>query len=418
MKGSVHEFTGERVIPGQVDDELWDEHIARYIFARRFATGRRVLDIGCGTGYGIADLSRTATRAIGVDSSPDAFQTASAGNAFVIRASATALPFAHDSFDLITAFEVIEHLHDWEQMLAEASRVLRRHGLFLVSTPNKRYYAESRAAIGPNPFHVHEFEHAEFRAALEGFFPSVTIYLQNRVEAFAFSRGDAPLEMAGCISAGAPEDAQFFLAVCAFQPLAKVNGFLHLGTASNLLRDREQHIRKLESELAMVKDWLSRTIAERDELLLRHTDLQTHLEEQNRWALDLESNWRAAQQRIAQLQDEFQAEQAAAIEMAAAYDRALAESREDSRKKAEWALETEARLTDAIRVKNDEIAEAVRLLDRAEATVIERTLWAQDLQKRVEEVEHQIQTIRESRWVRLGRALGLGPQTGERPVKG
>ena len=418
MKDSVREFTGERVIPGQVDDELWDEHIARYIFARRFAAGRRVLDMGCGAAYGIADLSRAATLAIGIDSSPDAFRNASAGNAFLIRASATALPFAHESFDLITAFEVIEHLHDWEKMLEEASRVLRKHGLFLVSTPNKRYYAESRASIGPNPFHVHEFEHAEFRAALEAYFPSVTIYLQNRVEAFAFSPGDAPLETGGCVSAGTPEDAQFFLAVCAFQPLNKLSAFLHLGTASNLLREREQHIHKLESELAVVKDWLSGTIAERDELLTRHKGLQAHLEEQNRWALDLETNWRAAQARIVQLQSEFEDEQSAAIEMAAAYERALAESREDNRTKAEWALENEARLTAAIRAKGEELAEAVRLLDRAEATVTERTLWAQDLQKHVDHMEHQLQMIRESRWLRLGRALGLGPETGERPVKG
>ena len=49
---TVLEFTGERVIPGLVDPDLFNEHLARYRFAARFAPARRVLDAGCGTGYG------------------------------------------------------------------------------------------------------------------------------------------------------------------------------------------------------------------------------------------------------------------------------------------------------------------------------------------------------------------------------
>ena len=40
------EFTGERVIPGQVDVDLLNEHMARYTFAARLARGKRVLDAG------------------------------------------------------------------------------------------------------------------------------------------------------------------------------------------------------------------------------------------------------------------------------------------------------------------------------------------------------------------------------------
>ena len=54
------EFTGERVIPGQVNDDLWSEHVARYAYARRYAEGRRALDAGCGTGYGSAELAQSA----------------------------------------------------------------------------------------------------------------------------------------------------------------------------------------------------------------------------------------------------------------------------------------------------------------------------------------------------------------------
>ena len=54
------EFTGERLIPGQVDVDLFNEHMARYTFAVRFAGGKRVLDAGCGAGYGSAELAAVA----------------------------------------------------------------------------------------------------------------------------------------------------------------------------------------------------------------------------------------------------------------------------------------------------------------------------------------------------------------------
>ena len=61
------------------------------------------------------------------------------------QASCGDLPYAEGSFDLIVAFEVIEHLPDWRQFLQEARRTLAPNGQFIVSTPNKLYYG-NRAA--------------------------------------------------------------------------------------------------------------------------------------------------------------------------------------------------------------------------------------------------------------------------------
>src|SRR5579862_6259747 len=155
---SVSEFTGERVIPGAVNDDLWAEHIARYAFARRFATGGKTLDIGCGTGYGIAELAGASEFAVGIDIAQEAVAYARTNyplpNAAFLRASASTLPFRPGSFRLITAFEVIEHLDDWAALISEARRVLHPDGVFLVSTPNRLYYTDSRGEEGPNPFHV------------------------------------------------------------------------------------------------------------------------------------------------------------------------------------------------------------------------------------------------------------------------
>src|SRR5262249_21660776 len=148
QRTSDSEFTGERVVPGHVNDDLWAEHLSRYAFAARFAAHSRALDLGCGTGYGAHELARTARAVFGIDPAPEAIGYANRNfasvNSTFFQASALALPFSSGVFDLVTAFEVIEHLTDWRRLLSEARRVLSPAGVFLVSTPNKLYYAETR----------------------------------------------------------------------------------------------------------------------------------------------------------------------------------------------------------------------------------------------------------------------------------
>jgi len=367
----VSEFTGERVIPGQVNDELWAEHVARYAFAARMASGRRVLDLGCGTGYGTADLARVASAAVGVDLAQDAIAYAEDHfpSARFLQCSATAVPFSPASFDLVTAFEVIEHLSDWRTLLAEAHRVLDPQGLLIVSTPNKRYYAESRAQSGPNPFHEHEFEFAEFQTALREYFPHVHILYQDRVEAFAFYDGSQASRTEADLGrpSGDPETANFFIGVCSCAPLPQLPSFLYAPRAANLLREREEHIRLLEKELAQVREWLAETTTDRN-------NLQKHLEsEQTR-----------AQQVISALNQELH-------------------------EQTDWALQLDGRLAQEVQHR----AEAGRLLDIAESTVIERTAWARRLDAQLQDTTAQLEMVRQSRWMRLGRKLGLGPQVEE-----
>ena len=78
------------------------------------------------------------------------------GNLRFEQASCTALPHADRSFDLIVAFEVIEHLEDWRGFLLEMRRLLAANGQFIVSTPNKLYYTE----------HCQIFDHTAVRAGI------------------------------------------------------------------------------------------------------------------------------------------------------------------------------------------------------------------------------------------------------------
>lgn len=412
----MSEFTGERVIPGQVNDDLWAEHLARYAYAARLSKDAKVLDIGCGAGYGTAALAQHAAEATGIDVAPDAVDFARAHyqlpNVTFLAASATALPFQAAFFDVITAFEVIEHLDNWHDLLIEARRLLRRSGVFLVSTPNKSYYAESRAETGPNPFHTHEFEYTEFRDALAAVFPHVSILLQNRLESQAFyphatfNAVDAQMDSAR----GSAEEAHFYLALCSIDRAVEPRSFLYVPRAANLLREREQHIHLLKDELEKNKGWLAQVTQERQQLIAAHAGLEQELEQRNEWAQKLGRDFEAAMQRVADLQNMVQAEQSKAIEMAAAYQGTVDSLELENRQKTEWALETEKRLSAALAQKCEELAETVRLLDRAEATLVERTAWAQDLDARLGVARTQLKMSADSRWAKLGRALGLGPK--------
>jgi ubiquinone/menaquinone biosynthesis C-methylase UbiE/uncharacterized protein YoxC len=399
----VSEFTGERVIPGQVEEDLWAEHIARYAFAARLATAKRVLDLGCGTGYGTAELARFATEAVGVDVSAEAIEYAKAHyrSARFIEVSALDLPFADQSVDLVTAFELIEHLSDARALLTEARRVLHPTGLFVVSTPNKLYYAESRGGAGPNPFHQHEFEYAEFRALLEEYFPHVEVWLQDRMESFAFYPPGAPGAAEAHIlrSAEDPSTANFFVAVCSQEPLPPLEPYVYIPSAANLLREREQHIRKLQANVEALEHALEETLESRNALLSRQKELEADILDKTRWAQNLAGELDGAQRRVVELQEQFARQQA---EAAAALENLHA----DLREKTAWALE----LQEQLNAKAQELAETVKLLDQAEATVVERTEWAQKLTRDLQSLRVRMERVRQSRWMKLGYALGLGPR--------
>ena len=410
------EFTGERVIPGQVDADLWNEHFARYLFASRLARGKRVADLGSGSGYGSSALAEHALNVTGVELSAEAVEYAQAnyGSPKVqfVCASATDTGLEKSAYDLVVAFEVIEHLTNWGELLREAKRLLKPGGQFVVSTPNRDYYAESRRLAGPNPYHEHEFDFAEFDTALRELFPYVSLFVQNHSEAVVFQplgkHAGAELRMEK--GTAQTEGAHFFLAVCALSPQMGSPAFVYLPTAANVLREREHHIQKLEEELAQKTAWLEKNVAEHAELVKVHAELKQELETRNRWADDLNRQLTAKGERIAALQQELAAEQAGAREIVAQYETKIVELEADVAAKAKWAIDTEQRMNAEFAAKTQELAECNALLTAAEQTVEERTQWALSLEQQRLDMEARLSAVQASRWYKLGRSIGLGPE--------
>jgi ubiquinone/menaquinone biosynthesis C-methylase UbiE len=111
--------------------------IVRELLALAVPGGRlgRVLDVGCGTGALLDDLTPRAAEVWGVDIAEEALAFCRArGHENLVRADATHLDFPDQRFDVITAIGVIEHLEDDRAFLREMRRLLVPGGSLILLT--------------------------------------------------------------------------------------------------------------------------------------------------------------------------------------------------------------------------------------------------------------------------------------------
>lgn len=192
MSGGARRAEEERIVPGTpLWDEAYAEHAQRYAFvAARTPAGAAVLDAGCGAGYGAALLAdHGAGRVVAVDLAPEAIALArrhfDRPSIRWVTEDAHALEEAgrHGPYDVVCNLENLEHLADAPRFLARAAALLAPDGVLVTSTPSRagvnRLRGMRPGAGSTNPFHVREYDAAEFRALLEPHFERVTLHHQT-----------------------------------------------------------------------------------------------------------------------------------------------------------------------------------------------------------------------------------------------
>jgi SAM-dependent methyltransferase len=283
------EFTGERYVPGAEGfEELYIEHMSRYVFASDIAPGRGVLDVGCGCGYGTNYMAlRGAKAVVGIDTSEEAVSYAATRykrrNLHFAVMDARCLGLGWD-FDLITCFEMIEHVADAPALLRSVYDTMAEDGVFLVSTPNRVTYVAG-GEDGKNPFHVREYDKDEFLSLLRLVFPHVDLLPDEN----------------GLTGPGAiPGEPPYFMAICAkhdtFDSFTKVIAPVILHTLSTRYERLKGAARKLERDFDDRGRWairLDRENREKDKTIVR---LQVELDKmrkefdvRGKWARSLET---------------------------------------------------------------------------------------------------------------------------------
>jgi SAM-dependent methyltransferase len=171
-------LTGERTLPDVPEENYWyRRHLAVYEWIAPRVAGLHVIDMACGEGYGTDVLARSATRAVGVDANPEAHEHAR------LRYARSNVRFARelvDRFaepaDAVVFLQTIEHLKEPGAVLEHFRSLVGSDGLLYVSTPNVLTLAPKGAAHSGNPWHVHEYRHAEFERLCREHFSSVEMY--------------------------------------------------------------------------------------------------------------------------------------------------------------------------------------------------------------------------------------------------
>lgn len=136
----------------EVPNDLYQAHLALYLFAARYAADRRVLDWGCGTGYGAAQLARAGARSVlGIDADPRSVayarrRFADPRTAFAVGEVAS----QEGPFDLIAVLGLLPHLADPRAAVDLAARRLAPGGALIAAVPPivDEHTMEARRALG------------------------------------------------------------------------------------------------------------------------------------------------------------------------------------------------------------------------------------------------------------------------------
>lgn len=194
-------WTGER-LETFVYSEVTIEHLHRYAVALQYANSKTVLDIACGEGYGSNLLATVAKQVVGVDISAETIEAAKIkykpGNLDFICGSTSGIPAADNYFDVVVSYETIEHHNEHDKMMQEIKRVLKKDGLLIISSPDKKFYTDKRNY--KNPFHIKELYFQDFKQLVLNYFSNVHCFFQNNIVGSFIIPEDFELASSKCYS--------------------------------------------------------------------------------------------------------------------------------------------------------------------------------------------------------------------------
>ncbi|MEJ8823991.1 methyltransferase domain-containing protein [Variovorax humicola] len=208
-------FMQERYVPGTWSKIAEYEHMPRYALSERYTRGKAVLDFGCGTGYGSAILAKSAYSVVGLDIDSAALawarDTHHSDRLTFHRCSDLGANLADALFDVVTCFEMIEHVDYATQKatIASIARLLKADGVLIISTPNP----DVTQMYGENPYHLREMTLPQFQELLGAHFNHIEILEQRILNSVTF---ESPNSSRSSFLARAAENSTASAAPAAF----------------------------------------------------------------------------------------------------------------------------------------------------------------------------------------------------------
>lgn len=158
-------------------------HLGRYLMAKQYCEGKRVLDIACGEGYGSYVMAEFwgAKEVFGIDISQTAIDKARINfkkdNIFfeTLDAENPSNKYEEEYFDVVVSFETIEHLSNPKQFLQNIRKWVKKDGVIIISCPNDNWYYKEEGQ--GNPFHQKKYTFQEFQDLCEEVLGSANKYL-------------------------------------------------------------------------------------------------------------------------------------------------------------------------------------------------------------------------------------------------
>ena len=113
----------------------------------------RALDVGCGGGLLTEEVAKMGFTVTGIDPSVRSIEIARAHAATrslpidYRQGYGHNLPFESESFDVVFCCDVLEHVANWDEVIRDISRVLRRGGVFMYDTINRTFASRLRSIL-------------------------------------------------------------------------------------------------------------------------------------------------------------------------------------------------------------------------------------------------------------------------------
>ncbi|AIG97130.1 Lipopolysaccharide biosynthesis protein [Archaeoglobus fulgidus DSM 8774] len=395
------EWTGERYIPTakpeEVGAEIHYEHLHRYYFAAQFVKGKVVLDLGCGEGYGSYILSKYAKKVVGVDIDDKSIKHASStyirSNLEYRVGSVTSIPVdGEEIFDAVICFEVLEHIAEHEEMLQEVKRVLKKDGIFVVSTPNKKVYSDEPNY--QNPFHVKELYFDEFKALLGRYFKHIYFFGQrvypssqiwcltednDRSSEFVIERGERSFVRVEAER----KEPMYFIAIASDSPLKEIDYRSYLTDVSSVLinnfrkyiRHLEKRLRELEVEVGRLNSIVEQKERQIGDLSASLDKLNTEVAEKSGRVYELENALKIKDGELSRLQQEIESLRSAVRDREAEIERLNDE------------LE---RISGELKDKNEQVSQLTRSLEEKTKELNEFKVKSINLEQKIRGLEGEL----------------------------